>query len=84
LVGFSRPANLTGLPAISVPCGFTPDGLPVGLQLIGRAFDEATLLSIAYSYESEHDWRFTHPPLGWAVDQQPGSGYHVKPSRPGP
>jgi aspartyl-tRNA(Asn)/glutamyl-tRNA(Gln) amidotransferase subunit A len=61
LVGHSRPANFTGLPAISIPCGFTRDGLPLGLQLIGRAFDEATLLRIAFSYESAHDWRARHP-----------------------
>jgi len=61
LVGHSRPANFTGLPAISIPCGFTRDGLPVGLQLIGRAFDEATLLRIAFSYERAHDWRARHP-----------------------
>ena len=63
LVGHSRPANFTGLPAISVPCGFTRDGLPIGLQLIGRAFDEATLLRIAYSYESANDWNARHPQL---------------------
>jgi aspartyl-tRNA(Asn)/glutamyl-tRNA(Gln) amidotransferase subunit A len=61
IVGHTRPANFTGLPAISIPCGFTRDGLPVGLQLIGRAFDEATLLRIAFSYERENDWRARHP-----------------------
>ena len=61
IVGHSRPANFTGLPAISIPCGFTRDGLPVGLQLIGRAFDEATLLRIAFSYERANDWRARHP-----------------------
>ncbi|MBZ5697711.1 MAG: Asp-tRNA(Asn)/Glu-tRNA(Gln) amidotransferase GatCAB subunit A [Acidobacteriia bacterium] len=61
LVGMNRPANFTGHPAISVPCGFTRDGLPVGLQLIGRAFDEATLLRIALSYERAHGWRVRHP-----------------------
>ena len=61
IVGHCRPANITGLPAISVPCGFTRDGLPVGLQLIGRSFDEATLLRIAFSYERANDWRARHP-----------------------
>jgi aspartyl-tRNA(Asn)/glutamyl-tRNA(Gln) amidotransferase subunit A len=61
LVGHSRPANFTGLPAISIPCGFTRDGLPIGLQLIGRAFDETTLLRIAYSYESANEWRGRRP-----------------------
>jgi aspartyl-tRNA(Asn)/glutamyl-tRNA(Gln) amidotransferase subunit A len=61
VVGHSRPANFTGLPAISVPCGFTRDGLPVGLQLIGPAFQEATLLRIASSYEQATDWGKRHP-----------------------
>jgi aspartyl-tRNA(Asn)/glutamyl-tRNA(Gln) amidotransferase subunit A len=61
IVGHSRPANFTGLPAISVPCGFTNAGLPVGLQFIGRAFDESTLLWIAYSYERANAWRDRHP-----------------------
>jgi aspartyl-tRNA(Asn)/glutamyl-tRNA(Gln) amidotransferase subunit A len=63
LLCLNRPANFTGLPAISVPCGFTRAGLPVGLQLIGRAFDEATLLRIAYAYEQAHDWRAARPPV---------------------
>ena len=61
IVGHARPANFTGLPAISIPCGFTRDGLPVGLQLIGRAFDESTLLRIASFYERANDWRGRHP-----------------------
>jgi aspartyl-tRNA(Asn)/glutamyl-tRNA(Gln) amidotransferase subunit A len=61
VVGHSRPANFTGLPAISVPCGFTREGLPVGLQLIGPAFQESTLLRIAYSYEQATDWGTRHP-----------------------
>jgi aspartyl-tRNA(Asn)/glutamyl-tRNA(Gln) amidotransferase subunit A len=63
LLGMNRPANFTGHPAISVPCGFTRDGLPVGLQLIGRSFDESTLLRIAFAYERAHDWRSRHPRL---------------------
>ena len=55
--------NLAGLPAMSVPCGFTRAGLPVGLQLIGRPFQEADLLSLAHSYERAHDWHTKHPSL---------------------
>ncbi len=55
--------NLTGLPGLSVPCGFTSAGLPVGLQLIGRPFDEANLLAIARAYESAHEWSQRHPAL---------------------
>jgi aspartyl-tRNA(Asn)/glutamyl-tRNA(Gln) amidotransferase subunit A len=55
--------NLTGAPALSVPCGFTPDGLPVGLQLYGRAFDEALLLSFGFGYESGTEWHRRHPSL---------------------
>ena len=55
--------NLTGAPALSVPCGFTPDGMPVGLQLFGRAFDEARVLSFGYAYEQTTDWHQRRPPL---------------------
>ncbi len=55
--------NLTGAPAISIPGGFTPDGMPVGLQLYGRAFDEATVLSFAHGYEQATDWHRRRPPL---------------------
>jgi aspartyl-tRNA(Asn)/glutamyl-tRNA(Gln) amidotransferase subunit A len=53
---FTVSANLAGLPAISVPCGFTRDRLPIGLQLTGRAFDESTLLAAAHAYERQNDW----------------------------
>ena len=59
---FTVSANLAGLPAVSVPCGFTPDGLPIGLQLTGRMFDEATLLGAAYAYEQTADWWQRTPP----------------------
>ena len=56
------PANLSGQPAISAPGGFTPEGLPVGYQLLGKPFDEATLYRIAYAYEQTSDWRRRQPP----------------------
>ena len=55
--------NLAGLPAMSVPCGFTRSGLPIGLQLIGRPFQEASLLALAHTYEQAHDWHTSHPKL---------------------
>lgn len=63
LVRFTRPINLVGLPAISVPCGFTQAGLPLGLQIIGRAFDEATVLRVAAAYEHATPWHERRPPL---------------------
>jgi len=59
---FTMGAPLAGLPAISVPCGFTPEGLPVGLQLTARALDEATLLRAAAAYEQATDHGLRHPP----------------------
>jgi aspartyl-tRNA(Asn)/glutamyl-tRNA(Gln) amidotransferase subunit A len=55
--------NLAGLPGISIPCGFTAGGLPLGLQLIGRPFQETDLLAIAHAYEQAHDWHTRHPKL---------------------
>jgi len=60
---FTNPFNLTGLPAISVPCGLTTGGLPVGLQIAARAFDEATALRAAFAYEQATDWHKQHPPV---------------------
>mgnify|MGYP001793950646 CR=1 FL=1 len=54
-------ANLAGGPAISLPCGFSRDGLPIGLQLIGRPFEEETLLRAAYAYEQNTQWRTKKP-----------------------
>jgi aspartyl-tRNA(Asn)/glutamyl-tRNA(Gln) amidotransferase subunit A len=55
--------NLAGLPGVSIPCGFTQGGLPIGLQLIGQPFQEANLLAIAQAYEQGHDWHTKHPEL---------------------
>ena len=59
---FTIPASMAGIPAISVPCG-SSDGLPVGMQLIGRAFDEATLLRAAHAYERSTEWHKRQPAL---------------------
>jgi aspartyl-tRNA(Asn)/glutamyl-tRNA(Gln) amidotransferase subunit A len=60
---YTIPASMTGLPAISVPCGFSGEGLPIGLQLIGRSLDEATLLRAAHAYEQATPWHTRRPAL---------------------
>lgn len=59
----TRPFNYLGLPGISVPCGFDPDGLPIGLQLIGRPFAEARLMKVADAYQQETNWHTRLPRL---------------------
>ena len=59
----TRWVNYLGLPALSVPCGFAENGLPVGFQLVGRPFDESLLLRLAESYQSDTDWHARTPPL---------------------
>jgi aspartyl-tRNA(Asn)/glutamyl-tRNA(Gln) amidotransferase subunit A len=60
---FTYPFNLTGLPAVSVPCGFDRRGLPIGLQIAARPYDEMTLLRVADAYERAHDWTNRTPEL---------------------
>ena len=60
---YTRAYNLNGLPAISLPCGFSTSGLPIGLQLAGRAFDEETVLRVAHAYEQATPWHKQHPSL---------------------
>ncbi|MBI2880148.1 MAG: Asp-tRNA(Asn)/Glu-tRNA(Gln) amidotransferase subunit GatA, partial [Candidatus Tectomicrobia bacterium] len=60
---FTIPCNMAGIPGISIPCGFTSAGLPVGLQLLGRPFDEETLLRAADAYQRETDFHRRHPAL---------------------
>jgi aspartyl-tRNA(Asn)/glutamyl-tRNA(Gln) amidotransferase subunit A len=62
-VRLNRPANFTGHPSISVPCGFTRAGLPIGLQLIGPYWNEARLLTIAHAYEEATEWHNRLPYL---------------------
>ncbi len=61
LTRLTCPFNLTGFPAISVPCGFTRSGLPIGLQLVGRPWDEAMVLRAAYAYEQSTGGQGSHP-----------------------
>jgi aspartyl-tRNA(Asn)/glutamyl-tRNA(Gln) amidotransferase subunit A len=56
-------ANLAGIPAMSVPCGFDGDGLPIGLQVIGKPFDEGTILRAAHTYEQSAGWHLQKPRL---------------------
>src|SRR5712664_653817 len=60
---FTIPVNLAGLPGVSIPGGFTQAGLPIGLQLIAPAFDEATLLRVAHAYQTVTDWHTRRPAL---------------------
>ncbi len=59
----TRLFNITGLPAITVPCGFTSNDLPIGLQITGKAFDETTVLRAAYTYEQDAVWSVRRPAL---------------------
>jgi aspartyl-tRNA(Asn)/glutamyl-tRNA(Gln) amidotransferase subunit A len=59
----TAPFNVLGLPAISVPCGFTASGLPIGLQIVGAPFAESTVLALARAYERETEWHKRHPKL---------------------
>ena len=63
LIRCTRPINVTGHPALSVPCGLTAAGLPIGLQIVGRHFDEATVLQIGRAFEAVSPMRERRPPL---------------------
>jgi aspartyl-tRNA(Asn)/glutamyl-tRNA(Gln) amidotransferase subunit A len=62
-IPFTYPFNLTGQPASSVPCGFTKSGLPIGLQIVGRRFDDATVLRASAAFERARPWAERRPPL---------------------
>ena len=62
-IAFTYPFNLSGLPAIVVPAGFTATGLPVGLQLVGRRLDDARLLQAAAAFEAAAPWADRWPPV---------------------
>ncbi|MGH7139235.1 MAG: amidase family protein, partial [Pirellulales bacterium] len=58
---FTLPFNYSGHPALSAPCGFSSDNLPIGLQLVGRPFEEATILRVAHQYQLATDWHTRRP-----------------------
>lgn len=63
LTQYTRPYNITGFPAISIPCGFSDSGMPMALQLCGRPFDEPTVLRAAHAYQQATEWHKRRPPL---------------------
>jgi aspartyl-tRNA(Asn)/glutamyl-tRNA(Gln) amidotransferase subunit A len=60
---FTIPVNLAGIPAISIPCGFSREGLPIGLQIMGKHFDEGMLLKVAHTFEQNTDFHLRKPNL---------------------
>jgi aspartyl-tRNA(Asn)/glutamyl-tRNA(Gln) amidotransferase subunit A len=58
---FTFPFNMTGQPAATVPCGFTRDGLPIGLQIVGRRFDDVTVLRACAAFERARPWAGRRP-----------------------
>jgi Asp-tRNA(Asn)/Glu-tRNA(Gln) amidotransferase A subunit family amidase len=66
-LGFPRsnmaPFNLTGLPTLALPCGFSSSGLPLSLQLAGRPFEEGTVLRVGHAYEKATAWHTRRPPV---------------------
>ena len=59
----TRPHNICGIPTVSVPCGFTSEGLPIGMQLAARAFEDAVALQVAYAYEQATEWHTRRPAI---------------------
>jgi Asp-tRNA(Asn)/Glu-tRNA(Gln) amidotransferase A subunit family amidase len=59
----TAPLNAAGLPALALPCGFGSNGLPISLQLVGRPFDEATVLRVGHAFQQRTDWHTKQPPL---------------------
>jgi aspartyl-tRNA(Asn)/glutamyl-tRNA(Gln) amidotransferase subunit A len=60
---FCAPFNMSGLPGVSIPCGFAPNGLPIGLQIVGKAFEEEVVLKLANAFESSTDYHLRRPPM---------------------
>jgi aspartyl-tRNA(Asn)/glutamyl-tRNA(Gln) amidotransferase subunit A len=64
LISATCPFNLTGQPALTLPCGFTATGLPIALQIVGKPFDEAMVLQVGHAYEMHSTWHKRQPPVG--------------------
>ena len=62
---YTAPASVAGVPALTVPCGFDANGLPIGMQLMGKPFDEATLLRVAFTFEQNTDYHIKRPAIDW-------------------
>jgi aspartyl-tRNA(Asn)/glutamyl-tRNA(Gln) amidotransferase subunit A len=58
---FTIPVNIAGIPGISIPCGFSRENLPIGLQMMGKHFDEGMLLRVAYAFEQNTDFHLKKP-----------------------
>jgi aspartyl-tRNA(Asn)/glutamyl-tRNA(Gln) amidotransferase subunit A len=84
LTRFTRHFNLSGHPVCSVPCGFTTAGLPIGMQIVGRAFDEATVLRVADAYQRATDWHTRRPPVGAPPATAPSPPAPPAPAPPPP
>jgi len=60
---FVAPFNMSGLPAASIPCGFAPNGLPIGLQIVGKSFDEETVLRLGNAFQRDTEYHLKKPRL---------------------
>jgi len=60
-MAFTFPFNMTGHPAASIPCGWTSDGLPIGMQIVGKRFDELTVLQVSKAFEELAPWQDKRP-----------------------
>lgn len=72
------PFNVTGQPAIAIPAGFTPDGLPLGVQLVGRPGDETTIITLAAQIEATTSWNQHRPLLHWQEQKVVGKSTKLK------
>ena len=82
MIRCTGPFNAAHLPALSLPCGFTGTGLPIGLQIAARPFDEATVLRAGYAYEQATDWRLRRPDLSGNAAQDRAAASAARSSAP--